>query len=142
MKNLLKGKIFWFCLVLIAIAFAGFVGWHRMERRCQIKVAGEKGYEILIITKALIQFRDGRTNDALSVLETVLDMDVAYIWEKAPNIDTTTNALLGVKRYRSLYPMYSQDLKNGGHPVLRERNERANKILENVTPSKQIRSHK
>ncbi len=142
MKNLLKGKIVWFCLTLIAIAFAGFVGWHRMERRCQIEVAGEKGFEILVITKALIQFRDGRTNDALSLLETVLDMDVSYIWEKVPNFSGTTNALLLVKRYRSLYPMYPQSLQDGRHPDFKERNERANKILENVTPSKQIRSHK
>lgn len=131
--NTSKGKILWLCVLLALLAVGGFIGWFGADRRCQAKIVGENNAASLVIVKALTQLREGRTNDALLVLETTLDMNVSYVWGHNPNSDKTTNILLIIKRYRQQHPSFSESLRSDGSSVLRERNERANSILAGIS---------
>lgn len=130
--NSAKGKLPWLCPLVVSLAVGGFIGWFSADSRCQAKVVGEKNASSLVIVKALTQLREGRTNDALLLLETTLDKNVSYVWEQNPNSDKTTNILSIIKRYRLQYPSFSEDLQSDGSSVLRERNERANRILARI----------
>lgn len=133
--NTSKGKIPWLCALLVSLAVGGFIGWYGADRRCQAKIVGENNAASLVIVKALTQLREGRTNDALLVLETTLDMNVGYVWRHNPNSDKTTNILAIIKRYRQQYPSFSESLRGDGSSILRERNERANSILAEISAS-------
>src|SRR5687768_6315008 len=50
---------------------------------CLDEIAGEKNLASLVITKTLIQFRNGNTNEAFATLENALDLNIIFVHDNA-----------------------------------------------------------
>ena len=96
---------------------------------CLDEIAGEKNLASLVITKALIQFRDGNANEAFATLETALDLNIIYVHENAADGSKAAGINTVVRDYRMRYPLFPESLQEKGNATLKERNAKAQRIL-------------
>lgn len=99
------------------------------ETKCIEHIIGEKNYHSAVIVKALIQIRSGRQEQAITDLETLLDLNTIYIYENSPVSEATKNGARLIKDCRSKFDQYSAGLATNGNPVLKERNQKAHSFL-------------
>jgi len=120
-KYLLLGMILFICVIV-----AGSV-WMRED--CRKKTVGEINAANIFIVKALTLLREGKQQDAFTVLETTVDLNVAASWEQGANLQIVSNTLNRVREYRQNYPQFSEYLKTNSDEVLQKRYKRAAEIL-------------
>ena len=96
---------------------------------CLEEVVGEKGAASAVIVKALIQLRNNQEEQAYIQLETLLDLNVIFVGQNAPQYSRSTNMLKIIREYRSQHSQFSDALRNNGNAVLKDRNEKAQRLL-------------
>lgn len=125
---------------MVASVVAYSLGGNGSNGRCVTEIAGEKNTANAIITEALVRLRKNQTDEAYTLLETALDVNVVWVGEKLPLAESTTNVLSLVRKYRRGYPQYRESLRHHADTTLKNRNDRANFNLTTARPTPFSRS--